>query len=47
MQYREYTMRVTLKMTVLAVSESEAEDYAWDKIIDLGEQTEILGIERE
>jgi hypothetical protein len=47
MAYREYTMRVTLKMTILATSEKDAEDEAWDKIIDLGGQTEIIGIERD
>jgi hypothetical protein len=44
--YREYKYRVTFLIDIIAQSESEAEDYAWDKVIDLGERTEILGIER-
>lgn len=43
---REYTLRVTIKMTVIAQSQSDAEDEAWDNIIDMGKDTEVLSIER-
>jgi hypothetical protein len=43
--YRDYKFRVTFLIDVVAQSASDAEDYAWDKVIDLGERTEILGIE--